>query len=46
MSFKQIEDFILENKKVIGRSLSTSFISSYKEYDLKDYRIQIFYIHY
>lgn len=42
MSFKQIEDFILENKIVIGRSLSTSFISSYKEYDLKDYRSPAF----
>ena len=42
MSFKQIEDFILENKFVIGRSLSASFISSYKEYDLKDYRSPAF----
>lgn len=42
MSFKQIEDTILENKYVIGRSKEASFISSYKEYDLKDYRSPAF----
>ncbi len=42
MSFKQIEDFILDNKIVIGRSNSSSYISSYKEYNLKDYRSSAF----
>lgn len=42
MSFKQIENFILENKTIIGKSLSASFISSYKQYDLKDYRSPAF----
>ncbi len=42
MSFKQIEDFILDNKMVIGRSNSSSYISSYKEYNLKDYRSSAF----
>ena len=41
-SFKQLEDLILENRKIIGRSLSASFISSYKEYDLNDYRSPAF----
>ena len=42
MSFKEIEDFLIDNKNVIGRSISASFISSYKEYNLSDYRSPAF----
>lgn len=42
LSFKQTEDAILESKYVIGRSKEASFISSYREYDLKDYRSPAF----
>jgi len=42
MSFKQVEDLILESKHVIGRSKEASFITSYREYDLKDYRSPAF----
>ena len=41
-SFKQTEDAILETKYVIGRSKEESFISSFTEYNLKDYRSPAF----
>ena len=42
LSFKQTEDIILESKKVIGRSKEASFVSSFREYDVKDYRSPAF----
>ncbi len=42
MSFKQIEDFIIENKTIIGRSTIGSFITTYKEYNNSDYRSPAF----
>ncbi len=42
LSFKQTEDIILESKYVIGRSKEASFLTSYKEYNLTDYRSPAF----
>ena len=41
-SFKQTEDVMIEAKKVIGRKNDESFLSSYTEYNLKDYRSPAF----
>lgn len=41
-SFKEFELFALENKKVLARKTSDSFISSNKTYELKDFRSHAF----
>lgn len=38
ISFKKFEELSLINKKIISRSTHGSFISTYKEYDMKKYR--------
>jgi len=42
MSFKDFENLAISNKKVIARSPNNSFLSSYKKYDIKDYRSPAF----
>ena len=42
MSFKEFEEFAFLNKNIVARSKQGSFISTYKTYDLKDYRSQAF----
>lgn len=38
LSYKQFEDILLENKKIICRSTNDSFNESYQVYNLDDYR--------
>lgn len=42
LSFKSFENYALENPRIIARSNSSSYISSYKRYDLSDFRSPAF----
>ena len=42
LSFKQVEDFILENKTIIARSTSSSYLCSYEELELPNFRSPAF----
>lgn len=42
MSFKGFEEYAKENNKIIARSNSKSFLTSYKKYNLSDYRSAAF----
>ena len=42
LSFKQVEDFILSNKTVVVRSTSSSYLSSYEELNLSNFRSPAF----
>ena len=44
MSFKQYEDLVLKNKKVICKNRNSNYALSYKIYDLKDFRSPAFLI--
>jgi hypothetical protein len=42
LSFKQVEDFILSNNTVLVRSTSSSYLNSYEELNLKNFRSPAF----
>lgn len=38
ISFKEFEETLLKNKKIICRSINSGFVNSFEVYDLKDFR--------
>lgn len=38
LSYKEFEDLLLKNNKIIARSINKDFVSSHKIYNIKDYR--------
>ena len=44
MSFKEYEDFVLKNKKVLCKDKNLNYVKSYKIYDVKDFRSPAFLI--